>query len=190
MKNSDIKYIKISKKYSNAILNLALENNNEDKVFDDINFIVETINSNKELKEFLDSPIIKNEDKKDIIQKLFSVHIEKVTLDFIYILIDENRLNILNEILNQYSESFYKVKNIVKPLVISAIELNENQKIKIKENLEKKLEKKVLPEYIIKTDIIGGLIIEIGDKKIDCSIKTKFENMKKELTKGTSYGKN
>ena len=50
--------------------------------------------------------------------------------------------------------------------------------------------KTVQPEYIKDEKIIGGLIIEIGDKTIDCSLRTKFETMKKQLTKGNSYGNN
>ncbi len=190
MKSTDIKSIKISRKYSNALFNLAVENNNNDKIYDDLIFVVETINTNIELKNFLFSPIIKNEDKKDVLQKLFSIHINKTTLDFLYLLIDENRLNFIEGILNQFSELYNNSKNIVKPLIISAIDLNENQKQRLVEKLEKKLEKKVLPEYQIKPEIVGGLIIEIGDKTIDCSIKTKFNNMKKELTKGNKYGNN
>ena len=50
--------------------------------------------------------------------------------------------------------------------------------------------KTVVPEYQVNSDIIGGLIIEIDDKTVDCSLKTKFENMKKQLTKGNRYGSN
>ena len=51
-----------------------------------------------------------------------------------------------------------------------------------------KLSKKVIPEYKIDENIIGGLLIELDDKTIDCSLKTKFDNMKKQLTKGNRYG--
>ncbi|MCD7740132.1 MAG: F0F1 ATP synthase subunit delta, partial [Candidatus Gastranaerophilales bacterium] len=78
--------------------------------------------------------------------------------------------------------------NIVKPVVISAIELEESQKNKIIEKLEYKLTKKVIPQYQVNPDIIGGLIFKIDDKTIDCSIKTKFDNMKQQLTKGNRYG--
>ena len=50
--------------------------------------------------------------------------------------------------------------------------------------------KTILPEYQINPEIIGGLVIELEDKTIDCSLKTKFENMKKQLTKGNRYGSN
>ena len=82
------------------------------------------------------------------------------------------------------------LNNIVKPQIISAVELNEEQKNRIINKLQTKLSKIIQPEYEIKPDIIGGLIIEIDDRTIDCSLKTKFDNMKKQLTKGNSYGNN
>lgn len=190
MKTTDVKNIKISKKYSNALLETAQASNKTEKIYNDLVFIVETINTNKQFADFLLSPIISAEDKKDVIMKVFSVHIEKITLDFLYLLSEHNRLNILNEILNQFSGSYNELNNIVKPVIISAVELNDEQKNKIVEKLQSKLYKKISPEYLIDSEIIGGLIIEIGDKTIDCSLKTKFENMKKQLTKGNRYGSN
>ena len=80
------------------------------------------------------------------------------------------------------------IHNIVKPIIISAIDLNEQQKQRLVSKLSLKLNKHIIPEYIINPQIIGGLIIELDDKTIDFSIQTKFENMKKQLTKGNRYG--
>ena len=188
MKTIDVKNIKPAKKYSKAILQSAIENNNLDKVYNDLIFITETLNTNKELYDFLNTPLVKIDDKKDVIQKLFSTHIEKITLDFLYVLADNNRLNAINEILNRFSDGYNKVNNIVKPTIISAVELDEIQKNRLTEKLEQKLSKKVIPEYITDESVIGGFVIEMEDKTIDCSLKAKFENMKKQLIKGNRYG--
>ena len=190
MKIGDIKNKKIARKYSNALLEIAVEKNISSKVYEDLVFVCETINSNKQLQEIFYSPIISQADKTEIIEKLFSSHIERVTLDFLFLLIDANRTSALCEVLNQYEILFNENNNIVKPIIISAIELNEHQKNKIVEKLQNKMTKTILPEYQINPEIIGGLVIEIDDKTIDCSLKTKFENMKKQLTKGNRYGSN
>lgn len=188
MNTGDIKNIKIARKYSNALLEAALENGILDKVYNDMVFVVETINSNEQLKDFFNSPVIKLEDKKDVINKLFSVHIEKTTLDFLLVLADSGRLDVIKEVLNQFSKSYNIENNILKPNVISAVELDEFQKQRIIEKLEVKLQRRIIPQYVVDNEIIGGLIIEIDDKTIDCSLKTKFNNMKKQLTKGNRYG--
>ena len=185
---SDVKNIKIAKKYANALLESAIESGCSDKVYNDLIFVVETVISNGQLADILKNPIVKDSDKKDIINKLFSIHIDKITLELLFVLADNRRLDILSEILNQFSNLYNKINNIVKPYIISAVELNEEQRNKIIKKLENKLSKKVIPQYCINEEIIGGLIIEIDDKTIDCSLKTKFDNMRKQLTKGNKYG--
>ena len=190
MKTGDVKNIKIARKYSNALISSAIEVNSADKVFQDLIFISETMKTNGQLSAFLDNPVITNTDKTDVVKKLFSVHIDKISLDFILMLLEKGRLSILNEVVNQYSCAYNRYKNIIKPTVISAIELNDEQKTRITDKLSQKFSKTIMPEYKVEPDIIGGLIIEIDDKTIDCSLKSKFENMKKQLTKGNSYGNN
>ena len=190
MKITDVKNIKASRKYSNALISTALENNNADKIYQDLVFITETIKTNAQLHDFLYNPVVTCSDKIDVIKKLFSVHIDKISLDFMLLLAENRRLNILEEVLNQYLESYNKHKNIVKPLIVSAVELDEERKKRIIQKLETKLSKTVLPEYKVSPDIIGGLIIEIDDKTIDCSIRAKFENLRQQLTKGNKYGNN
>ena len=190
MKIGDIKNIKVARKYSNALIISANEAGLSSNVYNDLLFILETIQTNKNLSDALQNPVVSLSDKKDILEKLFSVHVEKITLDFILLLLENNRFDALNEIVNQYSISYNEQNNIVKPRVISAIDLDESQKNRIIEKLQHKLSKVVEPEYITDENIIGGLVIEIGDKTIDFSLKTKFDTMKKQLTKGNRYGNN
>lgn len=188
MNTGNVKNIKAAKRYSNAILKSALDAGVLDKVYDDIVFADETITLNKELFNFLSNPVISKDDKKDVLNKLFSPHVDKITLDFLYVLTDNGRISILNEVLNQFNRRYCEMNNIIKPEIISAVELNEVQKIRLTEKLEKKFSKKVIAKYTINKEIIGGLIVEIDDKTIDCSLKTKFYNMKQQLTKGNRYG--
>ena len=188
MKIGDVKNIKIARKYANALFEAGIEANVIDKVYNDILFIVETLKSNEQLADFMYSPLIKISDKKDVVSKLFAVHIQTVTLDFMNVLVDAGRFDVIEEISNQFSNVYNEEKNIVKPLITSAVELNEQQRANLLSKLEMKLNKKVEPEYSVNADIIGGLIVEIGDKTIDCSLKTKFDNMQKQLTKGNKYG--
>ena len=182
MKIADVKHIKAAKKYSNALFQSALEAGKAEKVYNDIVFVLETIETNVQLKNALTNPIVTVTDKKDIAQKLFGIHVEKITLDFICLLLENGRLDCLNEVVNRYNQTNNRENNIITPVIISAVELNDEQKRRINQKLEIKTNKKVVPEYSIEPDIIGGIIVEIDDKTIDCSLKTKFDNMKKQLT--------
>ena len=77
MKIGDIKNKKIARKYSNALLETSIDKNVSSKVYEDLIFVCETINSNEQLQEIFYSPIVSQTDKTEIIEKLFAVHIEK-----------------------------------------------------------------------------------------------------------------
>jgi F-type H+-transporting ATPase subunit delta len=188
MKIGNVKHIKIAKKYSNALISGANDEDKAAKVYEDLLFIEETINTNPNLQNVLLNPVISISDKKDIVNKLFRLHIDTLSLDFVVLLIENNRLDIFNEVVNQYINTYNIQNNIAKPTIISAIELDKNQKNRIIDKLANKLTKKIVPNFQINPDIIGGLVIEIDDKTVDFSLKTKFDNMKKQLTKGNRYG--
>ena len=190
MKIDNVKYIKLAKKYANALIDLSLEANKADKVYEDLVFANETIKANNELSSFLYNPVVISNDKKEVITKIFSVHVDKITLDFLLLMVEQGRLNIINDVVSQYIYAYNRKRNIIKPQIISAVELDENQKNRIISKLQTKFSKNIIPEYQINPDIIGGLVVEIEDKTIDCSIKAKFDNIKKQLTKGNSYGNN
>ncbi|MBE7705376.1 MAG: ATP synthase F1 subunit delta [Cyanobacteria bacterium SIG29] len=188
MNIGDIKNIKIAKKYSNALFEASIEADNIEKIYNELIFVCEIIKTNNQLSTFLNSPLIKISDKKEVLQKLFSSHIDKILVDFLYLIADANRFDAIEEVFSQFSKIYNENRNVVKPLITSAVELSEMQKNNLLTKLEEKLNKKIEPEYVVKSDIIGGLIVEMDDKTIDCSLKTKFDNMKKQLTKGSKYG--
>lgn len=184
MRTIDIKNINIAKKYANALFETANEMNKVELVMQNLIFIDETLRTNEQLFAFFNNPIITRDDKKDVLQKIFAIHIEKIVLDLMFVLVDNARIDAFDEIVNQYA-SIYNIKeNIVKPNIISAVELDEEQKQKVIAKLQNKLNKKIIPNYVVDESIIAGMIIEIDDKVIDFSLKEKFEQVQKQLIKG------
>lgn len=190
MKTVDIKHLKIAKKYAKALLLRAKEQGDFDRIYNDIVFISETIKENKQLSLVLLNPVITVDDKKEILKKLFSIHVTELTLDFMYLLIESSRLDCFNEIIDCYNQLKNEEQNIITPIIISAVELSNEQKLQVVSKIEQKTKKKVLPQYSIDPEIIGGIIIEIDDRIVDCSLLAKFKNMRKQLIKGNSYGNN
>ncbi len=183
MRTIDVKNINIAKKYATALFEIT-EDNKAEVVMQNLIFIDETLRTNEQLFSFFNNPIITRDDKKDVAQKIFAIHIEKDVLDLLFVLIDNARIDAFNEIVNQYSSQFNIKENIVKPNIISAVELTEEQKQKVIAKLQNKLNKQIIPNYIIDENIIAGMIIEIDDKVIDFSLKEKFEQVQKQLVKG------
>lgn len=185
MKKVDIKQIKAAKNYSNALYETSKEQGRSEKVLSELEYIVDLINKNSQLKEFLENPVVTREDKKNVLMQVFDGVIGKITMDFLMLLNENLRLDILESVLYQYSNIIDKELNIERPCIISAIDLSEEYRNIIIQKLSAKLGgAKVMPKFEVEPDIIGGLIIEAKDKTIDFSLRTKFKNMTKQLIKG------
>lgn len=184
MDKVDVKQIKPAKSYTNALYETAKEMNSSEKVLKELEYIVEIIDKNSELKTFFFNPVVTKDDKKEVLRKVFEGIISSNSMNFLLLLADNGRFDLIETILSEYTKKVDKELNIEKPCVISAIELSEEYKQKITQKLESKLNATVIPSYRVEPEIIGGLIIEARDKTIDFSLRTKFKNMTKELTKG------
>ncbi|MBR6163389.1 ATP synthase F1 subunit delta [bacterium] len=184
MEKVDIKKIKPAKNYSNALFETAKELGRNEKVLNELEYIVDLISKNDHLKEFLNNPVISKDDKKSVLSQVFDGILSDITTDFLLLLNDNSRLDLLEAVLVQYTKKMDEELNIERPNVISAVELSDDYKNTIIQKLESKLNSKVLPRFEVEPSIIGGLIIEVKDKTIDFSLNTKFKNMSKQLIKG------
>ncbi len=173
------KNLKPAKRYAKALLELSHSELPADKIYQDIKFSADTIMQNAELQSFLANPVVSKEDKKDVLQKIFNGKIDAAVLNFLFLLNENSRLEILDDICLSFKELLDEEKNILNVFVTSAIELNEGQKSALKTKLENKFNKAINPEYAINADILGGLILKINDTVIDLSIKKRIENLAK-----------
>lgn len=177
----DLKQIKIAKKYAEALLSIATDNGQVRDVFNELKSIETILIQSKDLTEFLSNPVISIADKLDVVNQIFNTNFSQTVINFLKLLVENSRFNIFNEVLSVYSDKLDELDNITKVKVVSAIEINDFIKARLIEKLEYKLSKKVVIDYRINPEIIAGLIIEVNDKTIDTSIKTKLNSIKKQL---------
>lgn len=172
------KQIKLAKRYASALMSFE----DVDNIFQQLKEIAEVLKNSQDLKNFLENPIIRKEDKKSVIVEIFAQITDKNVLNFLKLLIDKNRFIYFNSILYQLSKEIDLKHNLSRIAVISAVDLSEDEKRILVQKISEKLSKEIKPTFEIQQDIIGGLIIKLGDKIIDTSIKAKLNSFKKQLT--------
>ncbi len=181
MANIDVKQIRVAKRYSDALIENAINNGEVDKILDELSFVNQTLVNSPDLKEFLENPIITHQDKLDVINEIFTNHLSNPVMNLLKLLVENNRFDVFESILIEYSNKKDEINNIIKAKIVSAVDLNDEAKSKIVAKLEQRTSKKVAASYEINPDIVAGLIVEINDKTIDTSLKTKLNNIKKQL---------
>ena len=181
---TNTKHILIAERYSDALVEIAKDGKlTYAKISTDLELIKNTLSQSKDLDEFLTNPITSVEDKKEIIDKVFSGEIDVLIINFLKVLIDKNRFSAFGDVLDAYNTSLDDVNNISRIQVVSAVEMPEDAKNRLKEKLEAKLKKNVVLDLEINPEIIAGLVIKIGDNIIDVSLKHKLEDLSKSIIK-------
>ena len=171
----------ISKRYGTAIYELAVENNNLEKVEKEIKMVIDIFEDEKDLQEVLNHPKVSIGEKIKIIENIFKGKINDDILGLIILTINKSRQNCLVDIFKYCLNKIDEHNGIVSAFVTSAIELKEEQKNAIVKRLEELTKKTITVEYTVDNSLIGGLVIRIGDRIVDNSVKEKIRNMSKEL---------
>ena len=179
--NIEKRELNIAKNYAKALLKITKVQNSSEEIYSQMKELVEIINKSNELKSFLENPLVSSDDKKDIIYKVFGKDFDLQIINLLNLLADNKRLHLTETILYCYEKLYEKINSISKVTIISAVDIPENSKKRLKSVLEQKLKGDIIPNYQINNDIIGGLVIKIEDKVVDLSLKSKIKNMEKQL---------
>ncbi|QCX37696.1 ATP synthase F1 subunit delta [Aureibaculum algae] len=175
-----MKHSRAAIRYAKAVLNLSLELKKADTINDDMQSIASTMEGSKELQIMLSSPVIKSKIKKSALLAVFK-NLDKISIRFIDLLIENKRLSILSQIAKQYILIYDLHKGSEVAKVTTAIPLTKALEEKILIKVKEIVGKEVSIENIIDPSIIGGFILRVGDKQFDASITGKMNNLRREF---------
>lgn len=169
--------LKLAKRYAKALS----EFDDREQIYDDLKKASDKIAVTACLKYFLELPMADPEDKKIVMDEAFE-GVCRHTMNFLCLLADKNRISYIDAVVEELRKKLDEINNILRIEVFSAVELLEDEKLKLKEKLEKKLGCGVELDYTIDKNIVAGLVIKIGDQVIDDSLRSRFEAIKRQLS--------
>lgn len=176
----------VSKTYGEALFDLALEDGTLSTIIEEVDVVKEAIDSNPDLLKLLSHPKIGKEEKISVIENIFKGRVSDSLVGFLVIIVQKDRYGDLDGIFEYFNTKVREYKNIGVASVTSAVELTEEQKKQVEQKLLQttKYSQFELSFYVDKS-IIGGLVIRIGDRVVDSSIKTKLQLLAKDLRNAT-----
>jgi F-type H+-transporting ATPase subunit delta len=172
----------VAQRYANALMEFSGEKLSKEDIFSQIKDVQTSLNNSDDLQKVMSSPIVSNDEKKGVINKIFGNNINEIILNFLNFLIDKNRFNIFNSIVKEYKNELNRQNGLLEIKIVSAIELNDNEKAMIKVKLQKILNKEIELDWATDSSLIGGLVFEAGDNIVDCSLQHKLQEINKEIT--------
>lgn len=173
----------VSERYAQALLELVSDNLSKEDILKELLDITESVKGSGDLNKVMTSPVISNDEKKNVISKLFEHTTNKVILNFLKLLVDKNRFSMLESITKEYKNEINRLNNLLSINVTSAIDLTEDEKSAIKDKLSNILNKNIELEWATNPDIIAGLVFEVGDNIIDNSLRHKLQDLSRNIMK-------
>ena len=165
------------RRYAKAFLEYAIENKMTEQGLADLELLTSTLQSHRELRNILSQPFLSKAKKETIITKIFEGKISDKTLNFIKLMLDKNRHEIIPMILVPYRELYYEYKNIAEVTITTAVKIDEPTQQKLIWFVKDKINGNVQIINKIDKNIIGGFVINYLDYQYDRSVRNDLKKL-------------
>ena len=169
-------------RYAKSLIELAKEQKVLDEVYGDMQLFSAVVEQNRVFAVMLKNPIVNHDKKRNILRALFATRMNKLTILAFDLITKKNRESILAEISTEFQVQYNAFKGLQVADITTTIDLDDELRKKFNQLVEEISGKKANLNEIIDDAIVGGFVLNVGDKRLDQSIKTQLNNIKRELT--------
>ena len=169
-----------ARRYAQAVYQIAIEKDNIQQWIDDLSLLAAST-LDEQFMSFVNSPNVGNDKKTALIQDVFSDHISGDAVNLGCLLALRNSVSILSSIADYIQEFVDSEKGIERAEIVAAVELNQVQQKDIKDYVSSMVGKELMLTNRVDSAILGGFLVRVGDKMMDGSLKTRIEDMKREV---------
>lgn len=173
----------VSKLYSGALFDVALEGDKLEEVAEELDAVWSIFEENPAFFELYRTPRLSIDERKGILDELFAEGLSTYTLNFLKVLLDKRRASDLEMIRMAFRKRVDEHQGRVTAIVESSVALDDGQREKLIEKLKGTLGKDVTIDNRVKPDLLGGLVIRVGDQVLDGSVKRKLSEIRESLAK-------
>lgn len=173
-----------SKVYGDALFELAVEENKVEEFWEEVSAVREVLTGNTELSALMEHPNFVKEEKLVLLEKIFKGRVSDDMTGFLLTVETKGRYGELPGIFDYFEAKVKEYKKIGVVYVTSPQELSEKWKDRIQKKVMETTDYKTLEMHCqVDASLIGGLIIRIGDRVVDSSVKHKLEELTLKLSK-------
>jgi F-type H+-transporting ATPase subunit delta len=180
---------RLARVYAEALLAVADQTGQTTTVVDELDGLVsDVLAKSPDVAAFFASPAINKKAKGPVLQQAFGGKTSEILTNFLNVLNANGRLGMLPQIRLAVRDLTDTRSNLVRVKVTSAVPLGAEQQAKIKQTLQAALKKEPVLTVVENPDLLGGLVVQFGDKVVDSSVRSRLDALRAALmTQGTSY---
>ncbi len=171
--------------YGRSLFQVALEQGKLDELREQLGQFADAINDNHDLAVFFFSPYFSTKEKQDALERMLDGADPTLT-NFLELLIENHRMPVIFRIRQEY-ERLWDEENRTLPVEItSAIALDEQTTASLGKTIGERAGRKVTLAARVDPDILGGIIIRVGNSILDASIRNRLEQLRRHVAQGAS----
>ncbi|GAC1323847.1 MAG: ATP synthase F1 subunit delta [Thermoleophilaceae bacterium] len=172
----------IAQVYARSLFEVAKENDALDDVHEQLGQLVDELSENRELQTFFFSPYFSSQEKKDGIAKVVEGADEYLTR-FLELLAERHRMPVLFRIRRDFDSLYAEERKLLPVTITSAVELDESTVKEIGKRIEDQTGRHVELSATVDPDVIGGLVMRVGNMVLDASIRARLEKLRKQVAR-------
>ena len=172
----------IAEVYARSLFEVAMEHDQLDEIHEELGEFADVLSKDRQLQVFFFSPYFSSVEKKDGVTKVIEGGNEYF-VRFLQLLAEKHRLPVLFRIRREFDDLWRKEQHLLEVSVTSAVELDEETVKGIGQKIEEQTGQHVELSSTVDPDLIGGIVIRVGNKVLDASIRNRLERFKRQVAR-------
>jgi ATP synthase F1 delta subunit len=187
--------IAIARVYAQAALSLAESRGQSDEVLEELESLLTLMDRDSAFDDFLRSPLVDTQERREALDRIFRGSLDDVLLDALQVMNNKGRSGLVRGLVEAYRQEYEDSRGQVRVKVRSAIPLTETLRHQLQEAVSSYTGKTAKLEEKVEPSLIGGLVVQVADRKIDTSVVKEIRGLgqrlldraTREIHSGTAY---
>ena len=170
--------------YGRSLFEAALDSKKTDEVREQLGEFTDALNENRELQIFLFSPYFSTQEKVEGLRRVID-GAEPIFLNFLELLLEKHRMPVIHRIRRDYDELWREENKLLPVEVTSAVELDASTVKGIGTRIEEQTGRKVELTSSVRPDILGGIVVRVGNQVLDASIRNRLDTLRRQVVRAS-----
>ena len=172
----------IAQVYSRSLFEVAQQHGNLDRIKDELDAFADALADNRELSVFFFSPYFSTQEKKDGLHAAVT-GAEPIFENFLELMLENHRMPAIFRVRRAYDRLWDSHNRMLPVEVTSAVELDEKTVRGIGDRIAEQTGRKVELSSTVEPDILGGIVVRVGNQVLDASIRTRLDSLRKQVVR-------
>ena len=170
----------IAEVYARALFDVAQDRDKLDEIHDELGKFADAISENRDMQRFFFSPYFSTDEKKEALHKTVS-GADEAFMNFLEALLERHRMPVIFRMRNRFDHLWDEEHKLLMVEVTSAVELDKKTVDGIGKSIGDQVDRKVELSSRVDPEILGGLVLRVGNFVLDASIRHRLEQLRKQV---------